>query len=39
MIIAVTSVKGGTGKTTTSIMLGIALAREGLSVNVIDTDP
>lgn len=38
-IISIASLKGGTGKTTTAILLATAIARQGHSVTVIDTDP
>ncbi len=37
--ISITNSKGGVGKTTTALNLGVALSREGKSVLVIDNDP
>ena len=37
-VIVITSGKGGVGKTTTSANIGTALAKNGASVALIDTD-
>ena len=37
--IAIANQKGGTGKTATTLSLGIALARSGQRVLLVDTDP
>ena len=39
MIISIANQKGGTGKTTTTIVLSYLLAREGLRVLAVDFDP